>query len=86
MRTCIDDCTGNQRSDERGCFPDYREEGEEEEFFAAGRDFADHNLRVRVPRADEKAIESLIDPELPNVVEAECLSPDAYHTPTVTAQ
>ena len=81
--TGVDDGARDERADEGGCFADDGEEGEEEELFAPGRHFGDHDLGVRVPGADEEAVEGLVDPEFPDVVEAECLGPDAYHAPTV---
>lgn len=59
----VDDSARDQRADERGCFADDAEEGEEEEFLAAGGDFGDHGLAVAVPGADEEAVVDLVEPD-----------------------
>ena len=40
-------------------------------------------MRVGVPWAHEEAVEGLVDPDFPDVVEAEVRAPDADHAPAV---
>lgn len=85
VRRRIYDGARHQRPDERGRLADDGEEREEQKLFAPRRDLGDHNLRIRIPRADKKTVEGLVDPNFPQVVEAEVLRPDAYHAPSVAA-
>ena len=82
----IDDGAGHQGPDEAGRLADDAEEREEEELVAARGDLADHDLRVRVPGADEQAVEDLVQPDLPDVLEAEAGRPVADHAPAVEQQ
>ncbi|KAL9026727.1 MAG: hypothetical protein Q9196_004643, partial [Gyalolechia fulgens] len=82
----VDDGARDQGPDEGGSLADDGEEREEEEFLAAGGDFGDHDLRVRVPGADEEAVEGLVEPDFVGVVEAEGWGPDADHAPAVARE
>ena len=62
-RAGVDDGRRDQRADKRASFTDDAEQREEQEFFAAGRDFGDHDLAVAVPGADEEAVEGLVEPD-----------------------
>lgn len=53
--------TGNNRANERGCLPDNAEEAEEQKFLPTRCYLRDHDLTVAIPRADEKAVEGLVD-------------------------
>ena len=85
MRAGIYNSRRDHGADEGGGLANNGEKGEEEKFLATRRDFADHNLGVAVPGADEETVESLVYPELPAMMEAEGLCPDTYHSPTVAA-
>lgn len=62
-RAGVNDSRRNQRPDERRSLADDAEEAEEEELFPAGGHFADHDLAVGVPGADEEAVEGLVEPD-----------------------
>lgn len=86
MRRGINDGARDKRANEGGGFADDGEEREEEEFLAARCHLGDHDLAIRVPRADEKTVKGLIQPKLPHVVEAEPLRPYANHPPPITCR
>lgn len=79
----INNRTTHKRSDKRTRLPHNAEQREEQELLAARRHLADHRLAVAVPRTHEQAIESLIHPDFPALMEAERLRPDADHAPAV---
>lgn len=79
----VDNRTADQRPNKRTRLTDDREQAEEEELLAPRRHLADHGLRVTVPRADEQAVEDLVQPDFPALVEPEGLRPDADHAPAV---
>ncbi|KAI4271501.1 MAG: hypothetical protein L6R38_006856 [Xanthoria sp. 2 TBL-2021] len=79
VRRRINNRARNQRPDKRRRFPNDGKQREEKEFLAPRRDFGDHDLRVGIPGADEEAVEDLIEPDFPDVVEPEGLRPDANH-------
>ena len=86
VRARIDNRARYNRPNERGGLADDGEKREEKKLFAAGRDFGNHDLAVGVPGADEETVKGLVDPDLPDVVEAEVLRPDANHTPAVSGK
>ena len=62
-RAGVDDGRRHEGSDKGTSFANDAEEREEEELFASGRDFGDHDLAVAVPGTDEKAVEGLVEPD-----------------------
>ena len=82
-RTRIDNRRTDQGADETRRLANDTEQREEQEISATRADFRNHGLRIRIPRADEDAVEDLVEPKLPLVVEAEFLGPDADHAPGV---
>lgn len=60
-RRCIDNRTRDKRSNERRGLANDTEQTKEKEVVAPGCDFGDHDLRVTIPRADEKAVIYLVE-------------------------
>ena len=56
VRAGADDRRAHDRTDESTSLTHDAEQGEEQELFATRGDFADHDLRVRVPGADEESV------------------------------
>lgn len=79
----IDDGAADNGTDERRRLAHDAEQAEKQEFFTPGCHFADHDLAVGVPRTNHQAVEGLIEPELPDVMETERLGPDADHAPSI---
>ena len=79
----INDRTAHQRADKRTRLAHNTEQREEQKLFAARRYLTDHGLAVAIPRAHKQAVESLIYPDFPALVEAEILAPDANHAPSI---
>ena len=50
---------------------------------ASGCDFANHDLRVGIPRAHKQSIEDLVHPDFPHVLEAEVGRPVSDHAPAI---
>lgn len=82
-RRRIDNSTRDQRANKTARFADNAEQREEQELVSARRHFRDHDLAVAVPGADEEAVEGLVEPDFPAIVETEALRPDADHAPAV---
>lgn len=83
MRRGVDDGAGDERPNEGGGLANDGEEREKEKFLAARCNLGDHDLAIRVPRANKKTVKGLIQPEFPHVVEAESLRPDTNHAPPI---
>nr|POF03974.1 glucosamine-6-phosphate isomerase 1 [Quercus suber] len=75
----VDDGGGDERPDEaRGLADDAEKDGPEGKC-----SIATYRLAVAIPWANEQPVEDLIDPDLPDVVEAKALRPDADHAPAI---
>lgn len=79
----IDNRTAHQRADERTRLAHNAKQRKEQELLTPRRHLTDHRLAVAVPRTHKQAVESLIHPDLPALVEAEVLAPDADHAPAI---